>query len=483
MKLLLILLRRLPNLFSLRIRDDEKVSLTQENILELFAVGKNLVSFMVQIVHAYRVNRNLSFGLDFFERFNEIVKDRSYAKIVWEQFEKTIITKEKIIKNGRLVHWIGYEANRSLSRTHILELPDKCFQKIINFLDGESHRALYETCKRTRHEVRGCISKQLFQIDMDKLTQAQDTIRRFGDDISRLVVNTPATKSKTVKHFWNSLMEICGRKLIELHVRKSKADAVKGRTEIDFMKKNNHFVNLTMLVLEDIHSVDFSIFTVFNCPKLTHLELYEYDIECPFIPNGDLSQANIFNSLTSIKLDRVDECMENVIKTMNEVTCDQVREFTVGGYEDRNKSDDFMHMMLINVISKFRNLTTLNLIVAYMENMNTIKYLFEHCTKLVKVSFAFELDFDFNNAKRMFNYIKDNCKQIEIIQLIQRGFTTDSDGNELDNTEEFDENFLKMVHNLFPCATLRIVHINYHGDCIKEKRVNNTWAKMVKRSL
>lgn len=482
MKLLLILLLRLPKLFSLRIRDDEKFTLTNDNILELFTQGKNLINFQVQVANSYRVNKNLSFNLDFFNRFIEVVKDREYATIVWDQNEKTIVTKKKIIKDGRLVYWIGYEPHRSLSRTHILELPDKCFKKIFTFLDADSYRALYETCKRTRNEVRAHISNHLFKIDMNNLTLAQDTVRRFGDDISRLVVMTPSSKNKPVTQFWNSLMEKCGKNLVELHIRKSKVDIMKGHSQVDFIKKNGHFPNLTMLVLEDIHAVDFSVFTMFNCPKLTHLELYESDIECPFISNEDLSQANIFNKLTSIKLDRVDECMENVINSMDEATCGQVNEFTVGGYEDRNKSDDIMHMMLINVISKFRNLNTLNLIVAYMENMN-IRHLFEHCTKLTKLSIAFESNFDFNNAKRMFMCIKENCKQIETIQLIQRAFTTDSDGNEFDNAEQFDESFLKMAYESFPGAILKIVQINYHGDCIKEKRVTNTWAKAVKRSL
>lgn len=483
MKLLLILLRRLPKLFSLRILDDGKFTLTPHNILELFAQGKNLINFIVQAANYWPPNKDISFNSDFFHRFIEVAKDRTYAKVIWDQHEKTIITKEKITKDGQLVHWIGYEANRSLSSTHILQLSDKCIQKIFNYLDRESHRALYETCKRTRTEVRDHISKQLFKIDMDNLTQAQDIVRRFGDDITRLVINTPwMKKNRNIEQFWNNLMEKCGKKLVEIHIRKSGVDAMKGHAEIDFVSENNQFPNLTMLVLEDIHSADFSIFTVFNCPRLTHLELYECYIESPFIPNDDLSGVSIFKNLTSIKLDRVDDCMENVINSMDEASCGRVKEFTVGGYEDRNKSDDLMHMMLINVISRFRNLTTLNLIVAYMENTN-IAYLFEHCTKLIKLSVAFESDFDFNNAKRMFRCVKDNCKQIETIQLIQRAFTTDSDGNEFDNTDQFDENFLKMVYDFFPRATISIVQINYHGDCIKEKRVTNTWARMVKRSL
>lgn len=483
MNLLVILLRRLPNLYSLCIRDDNTSIFTKDNILELFTEGKNLVKFMVQITYAYKANPNLPFDLDFFNRFVEVVRDRSLAKIIWDEHEKTIISREKIIQHGRLVHWIGYDASRSVSRTHILNLPDKCIQKIFNFLDRDSHRALYETCQRTRKEVKHHITKQLFKTNLDNLTHAQDIFRRFGDDISRLLVITTSIKpNEAVKQFWKSLMEKCGKNLIELHIRKSSIDVMKGHSDVNFMENHSHFPNLTMLVLEDIRSVDFSIFTMFNCPKLTHLELYEYYIQCPFIPNGDLSQANIFNNLTSIKLDRVDECIENVINSMDEATCAKVKEFTVGGYEDRNISDDLMHMMLINVISRFRNLTTLNLIVAYMENMN-INYLFEHCTKLVKLSVAFESVFDFDKATRMFKSIKDNCKQINTIQLIQRAFANDSNGDEIDNEDQFDESFLKMVYDLFPRATLSIVQISYHGDCIKEKHVVNTWSKMVMRPL
>ncbi|XP_031629532.1 uncharacterized protein LOC116344861 [Contarinia nasturtii] len=476
MKLLKILVRRLSNLVAIRIQNaDEQFDLTDEHILKLFTLGQNLRDVTIHVHttgHTNGVIKSLSFDLNFFNRFVDAVKNRRTAKFTFDQYEKIVVTKEKITKDGQLVHWIGFDSDRNCS---ILNLTNKCFQKIFSFLNGESHRALYETCTRLRKEVREKISQQLFQIDMNNLPLAEGVLQRFSDDIKRASILAPSSPRDKRKQFWNALMAKCGKQLIELHVQKMQACLMKGYSL--------SFPNLVKLVLEDIQSVDYNVFTMFNCPKLTHLEMCEHYIENPFISNEQLSEVDIFNNLRSIKLDRVDDCMEHVFNGMNEVACGRVKEFTVGGYEDRSKSDDLMHMMLINVISRFRNLTTLNLIVAYMENMN-IKHLFENCTKIVKLSVAFESDFDFSNAQRMFECVRKNCKQIAVIQLIQRAFITDSDdGIEFDNDKQFDEKFLKMVYDCFPNAVISIVFVGYDGECLKERRITNNWINTTKRPL
>lgn len=477
LQLVLILIRRLPNLTALKICDaDEKLDLSQENVLELFSMSKNLTDIMIHITHSHRAKKDLSLDLDFFRRFTETVKDRSNAKFTFDQFKKTIVTKNEITIDGVLVHWTGFEPDStSEDSTTILDLTDECFHKICSFVDDRTHRALYETCTRTRTAVREKISSWCFKIDINDFEVAQDIIRRFGDDIQRLLVISPTSgKENAKKIFWNDLVAKCGKKLIELHIQQ--ACFTFGYCLF--------FPNLAKLVLEDYRCANFNILDQFNCPKLTHFEMYEYHITCPFKSNVKLSESNMFGNLTTIKLDRVDECMENVFNCMNEATCNRITEFMVGAYDDRIKSTSLMHMMLINVISKFRYLTTLHLIVAYMENSN-IKHLFEHCTKLVKLSVAFESDFHFVNAKRMFEHVRQNCAQIKAIQLIRRAFADDSDGDgdKFVNENQFDESFLKMVFNFFPKAIISIVYIDFDCNCIKEERVTNTWTKMIKRPL
>lgn len=471
----------MPTLIAIRIRNaDEEFDLTEESAIDIFTLGQNLRDVRINM-HGNGGGNGLSFSVDFFHKFIDVVKNRRTAKFTFEQYEKLIITKEQITKDGQLVYWAGFNTRPDCP---ILSVNSKCFQKIFSYLNYESLRALYGTCTHLQTEVREKISEQLFQMDMNNIKLAASVLVRYGEDIKRISITLPSSPQTRLKRFWNALMEKCGNQLIELHIRSMKAGQMTGY--------NLSFPNLSKLVLEDIHSVDYKVFAMFNCPRLTHFELYEHDIENSYISNEQLSELDIFNNLSSIKLDRVDDCMERVLNGMTETACCRVKEFTVGGYEDRSKSDDLMHMMLINVISRFRNLTTLNLIVAYMEYMN-IKYLFENCTKLEKLSVAFEPDFDFTSAQRMFDCVRKNCKQIRVIQLIQRAYKrgesdndAEHDNPELDDVKQFEEKFLKMVYDYFPRVVISIVKIGYDGECLKEKKIppyTNTWFTSIKRPL
>lgn len=440
--LIIVLVSRLPVLQSLRIhKANNHFQLSGDNVLSLFSLASNLIEFTLHI-HSFEKNKKLSFHLDFFERFVAIVEDRDAKFTIEQEGEKIVINKD-----------------------------------VIKRIDAkEIQRALeHGTWKMARNNE--IISEKVFSFDMDNLLEADNALRHYGKNIRRLSISWRSFSDENVKkEFWNRVMATCGQTLVDLHIQFQ-------RYRLESMKPYNlSFPNVTKLVLETFSCTDITNFEMFDCPKLTHLELYEYRFRSQEnVTREQIAQAKIFKNLESIKLDTIDEKMRQVFHLMDDAACARIEEFTFGSYQDEDESDLVVRMMLVNVISRFHNLKALNIIIPYIERVN-VKHLFENCTKIVKLSLAFEAGYDFEKVKEMFECVQKNCKEIQHIQLVQRAFS-EVDGNEFDDEEEYHEDFLKMVFDLFPGAAIDVVAIGYDCESLWVKRVVDSWKKMTKRPL
>lgn len=92
----------------------------------------------------------------------------------------------------------------------------------------------------------------------------------------------------------------------------------------------------------------------------------------------------------------------------------------LAGVADDNRFERFIKMTkhrlvveLINIVSRFRKLTILQLIVPGVERSDT-KYLFENCTDLMQFGVWCNGEF---LSEEIFKHVKKNCLQIGTIQL------------------------------------------------------------------
>lgn len=440
--LIIVLVSRLSTLQSLRInRASGYFALSGDNVLSLFSLAPNLIEFKLHI-HTIGKSKKLSFNLDFFERFVGIVEDRDAKFIIEQEGEKIVVNKETI------------------KRRDVKEIQQALEHGTWNMTSDNE-----------------MISEKVFFFDMMTLEEANSAVREHGKNIRRLSISWRSSGNENVKKdFWNRLMATCGQTLVDIRVHFN-------RQRLESMTAYNlSFPNVTKLVLETFSCTDITNFAIFDCPKLTHLELYEYRFRSQDdVTRDQMVQAKVFNTLESIKLDQIDENMRKVFHLMNDVACARIKEFTFGSYQDYDASDLVMRMMLINVISRFHNLQALNIIIPYIERVN-INHLFENCRKIVKLSLAFEAGYKIEKAKDMFQCVQKNCKEIQHIQLIQRAFS-EVDDNEFDDEEQYHEDFLKMVYNLFPETIIDVVAIGYDGESFWVKRVVNSWKKFIHRPL
>lgn len=416
-KLLLILVQRLPDLRSLQICDTNVKIHFENDVLKLFKLGNNLTRLCIHMERDF-----VSQQWMYLQKFQRSIRSDCFdefkeiigdrdAKFIMDDGEQIVVTKEKIIHQ-----------------------------------------------KKER-------ARKFVSIDLNKLPEAERKLTEFKGDFLELSVKSIASRdSDPKKPFWNRLMTNYGAKITELHINRVHNNDLTGF--------NFSLPNLVKLQLAEFKVHDFNIFKSFDCPNLQQLEMYEYCIESS-ISDEQLNIINHFENLISIKLDQVDDLRKNIFDGMKEASCARIKQITFGNYND--DANELSRLIMINVISQFRNLTELNLISAHFENMN-FRHLFENCSKLVKLSLALSSNSNFDNAKRLFECVKENCQQIQVIQLIQR---SDPNMEFIDLVEEdhknrrfeFGRKFLNGIADLFPETTILVVGIDQTLEVVREKRV------------
>lgn len=415
------LIRFLPNLVSLKIEGVRLSEYRPDDILFIFTNCKHMKDLLLESVST--TFETVKLNLEFHRKFIEIVHGRGCdVKFELNTCDTRMkITPEKMIKNKELIYWIAYEALETQSKVHILDLDDKCLSKIFSYVDEQGERALYETCTRTRHAMHGKIMQQVFTVI--SLNSAKDTFNRFGEHITKLAIDIK--NGSETQATWSFIGTEFNAKITELSLINVKVNAI-GPLKIKFP-------NVTTLKIMSIVSSHTCIFPRLECPKLSQIEFHKGDITFTTkTTNFGLS----LDQLTTIKLYNYSKSIGKIVHLLDNKICDQIQEFSI--YRTQETYDT--HIQISNIAMRFRNMITLNFGISNIETTNT-KYLFASCTKLKKVSFGYDSYLDLVEWRRTLRNIKDNCKHLEVFQLVR-------------SCNGFDQDFLNIVADMFPKVKL-----------------------------
>ncbi|XP_055298410.1 uncharacterized protein LOC129566472 [Sitodiplosis mosellana] len=429
------LIRFLPHLVTLKLDGIRLSDFHSYDILFIFKKCKHMKELSMESdSHSIKTEE---FNLGFHREFIEITRNRgSGVKFEVIQPEtKMTITAEKIINNDQLIYWnVGTEceAPNSCSNVHFLDLNDKCLSRIYSYLDEQSERALYETCTRTKEAMHERITKQVFTV-VD-LNSARDTFKRFGDHITKLAIDISKKNGAQTAAVWTFIGTEFAEKITELSLVNVKVSAV------DSFKVK--FPNVTTLKIMSVVTSRTHIFPPMDCPKLSRLEFHKDEIT--FATKASNFGVSL-DHLTTIKLVAASKVIRKILHLLDDRICDQIQEFSVD--PQQHIPEDNPYKLFSNVAMRFRNLTTLNFCVPDIEETNT-KYLFESCTKIVKLTMGCSYyDINNNNWRRTIKNIKENCKHLEVIQMISNYF-------------QFDNELLSEIAEAFPKAQFNIVVYN-----------------------
>lgn len=441
--LIRIISRNLRHLVSLKLDGVQTDQMTLDDVLLVFRRSKHLKELSLQS----EFTTKFKFNMEFHRKFREIIgnrgKDIKFELITSE--EKILITEEKMMKNGELLYWTGYDVSRSNSLFHLFDLDDKLLRKIIGFLDEQGERALYGTCTKMKYIMENRIMSHEFTVSDER--SAKDVLNLFGEHITKLKINMNTSSQSQMRTTWRLVSDKCSESLTELSLNNVIVEAMSATKAI--------FPNLVKLEVLSVISNRTHILPPMECPQLRQLEFSKGDITQP----TKRSQFGIsLNSLTAIRLNHFNNGIEAVLKCISDEVCYQLKEFTV-------EPVNVKILKIINIAVRFRNLTTLSLMENGIGNLNT-KYLYQSCTKLVKLSLNTDDYIDIDEWRKILRHIKENCKQLEIIQLIQ----TDRD---------FYQDLMITIVNLLPNIKLNMVYENralgtYKIETFRNERIKDS---------
>lgn len=425
------LVQRLPKLKLLHLHSVWMFGFNGDDILFVFTECEHLVEFSISSLYV-----KPRIDLNFHHQFAKIAQNRG-DDITFKYTDdgtKLVVTEGKLMVNGELRYWSGYEANQSRSKTHFLELNEKCIDKIVEFLREDDVSNLYRTCKQLKKVVAKRISAETYYFGVYDIPKARDWLEIIGDDVKKINFDTEGADDEDLLEICNLISEKCGKHLTELKLDYASADVMNGL--------NLSFPNLEKLAFKGVVSTYPYILPAMSCPKLKHLEIRALEFHNPDgvigIPVFKISLDNV----TVIKIGLFTDIIAKALNTLNENICNQLEEFTV---EELAGSHTYaMNKLLANVIMRFRNLTSLHFICPYIERTNT-KFLFGRCYKLKKLSFEIESLSKSDGIRQMLLHVKENCKDLEVIQIVR------------EHTEIFPSNIFEYAAELFPDVELKDV--------------------------
>ncbi|XP_031628060.1 uncharacterized protein LOC116343893 [Contarinia nasturtii] len=417
------LIHYVPNLVCLKLDGVVLYEFTAERILLIFRRCEHLKELELES-REHRVDVDY-FNLEFHREFAEIVRNRGDGvkfKLI-QPDTKVEMTPHKIVKNDVLMYWTECAVSKNHStNVHLFDLGDACLKKIFSYLDEQSVRTLYETCTRTKHAMCERIESQVFTVS--DLGNVKDTFDRFGEHITKLAIDVHTNNDNEIAATWAYIGDVSER-ITELSIVKITVNV------IDTVKLN--FPNLTTLKIMSIVSGPTYIFPQMECPKLSHLEFNEGEIT---IQSKPTHFGITLSHLRRISLNHFSDCIGTILHSMHGKISNQIEELTI----ERVRGTQYEQKKLVNLATRFHNLTTFNFIPYDIELTNT-KYLFQTCTKLVNLSMGIESYFDLPSWRKTLQSIKENCKQLATIRLVK-------------HYNYFDPAFLHLVNNLLPKATL-----------------------------
>ncbi|XP_055310659.1 uncharacterized protein LOC129573739 [Sitodiplosis mosellana] len=273
--------------------------------------------------------------------------------VVLKGHKDVIVIVKGEVQRNKIIVYKHDATDGDQPTTNFSDLNDTCLAKIIEFLKPKHHCVLYDTCQRTRKAVETFYSENVFCASHTSRGLAESVLWCLGKQI----------RSMKLSQFWYL-----------------------ARNEFEELWRR---INL---------GIDGNI----------------------------LDHGDNFRHLTVLKFGYYNESVKKFLLALDDKLCEQMQELSIGSQPFMAKSydeNDYLHVEpsqvvveLVSIVSRFRKLTTLQLIVADVDKCNT-KYLFENCTNLVdfgvwcKGEVLFEL----------FDHIMDNCLHIGIIRLFGHG--------------------------------------------------------------
>lgn len=336
-----------------------------------------------------------------------------------------IITKEKITRNGVLVAWNDYDQSSNVldqSKFHFLQLNDKCFEKIIGYLNKFEKLALYQTCSRMQKLIEPMFQQQYAEnsvlLRCDSPT-AKYFIRYFGKYMTNITFGSDwrcSNIDERCTFHWKLMHKYCYAALANLTVEHSSISPhilfisesqilFPNLKKLKFIVPINHVMTTTTF---DDTDLMYSF-----CPNLEHLEFGNGILMLELV---DMYFNDMLSNLTTLRIEHYTLAWIVILRGLNDAAHRNLCNLTLQNLCDvaNGRLQYQLDNEIVNEIVQFPNLKSLDILLSGYQNANT-KFLFENCSKMEVLSIFMDPSIP---RQTIVENIKKICNKLETLKIV-----------------------------------------------------------------
>lgn len=336
----------------------------------------------------------------------------------WRHMKTVVITNQKIVVNGKLMHWAAHpEIIQPSEKLAYVQLNDKCLEIVINQLNFGDQLALYQTCAKMQKHIGPKLQSKYalnsFSIQRD-LRLEETYLRFFGKFLTRIGFDYKCCDDDQASKHWNLIHQYCRNTLNELTVKHLKNDQdISNLNGVGYLFPNLKKLTFVKSKLNIFHT---SELICSFCPNITHLEFDERSE----ITGESMIMENAFDNLTMLRFGRYCDAVGLFLGALNQIVCDSLLELTLVNVCDTIDDEELIYKLdngILNTVARFKKLKKLDLILGGIEQTN-MKFLFESCSNLVELSICLVFDLGFPLQMERLKIVKKSCIHLKKLKLV-----------------------------------------------------------------
>lgn len=423
------LITQSPNLIEFECTCADEIPI--DNVKDIVLHAKNHCKMVeMRLSSTFKNMKPSKLGIEFHNWFKNNAKSNLQLVLLVKSHslgwvaDKFTVTKEKITRNGVLVLWNDYEQSSNdsgQSKVDLLQLNDKCFEKIIRYLKQFEKLALYQTCSRMQKLIEPMFQQEYaantFPLRCDS-PMTEYFVRYFGKYMTNITFGSDRKcdniDDRCTFH-WELIHKYCNAALANLTVEHSPISphiSYMDQNQILFpnLKKLKFIVPINHLTVTTNYDDTDLIYSF--CPNLQHLQ---FGSGMAMLNRIDMDFDFWLSNLTTLRIENYNPVWFDLLLELNDTAHRSLQNLTLQNLCDaaNGRLHNQLDNAVINEIVRFPNLKSLDLLLSGNHNVNT-KFLFESCSKLEILSIIMGSFIPY----RIFGNIKKICNKLETLKIV-----------------------------------------------------------------
>lgn len=274
----------LPNLRSLHIDRLSYKSKTFESLPYILPSGTKLIKLKMTV---FEQGDFICLSSEFIKDLAEFTHLNNGVKVMLRSFrDKLMFTQGEARRCNSIIYCNKHDGNNDGSSLNLLDLSDRCLEKIFGLVDAKSQCALYNSCTKMQNIAKEYLTSYVFYATSDI---EENVFQTLGQHVSRISVENCISNKGLV--LWRNINRYCST-ITEMNIT-----GYRMNTEMLV------WPNVKKLIIKCATRINYQDLRSFVCPMLVYLEIHEIAVNAgavQLIDNFDHGDA--YRQLTTLKV-------------------------------------------------------------------------------------------------------------------------------------------------------------------------------------